>query len=483
MDYFFIHPKHYFNQYQLKKARLFVLLPLTVIVIGLFCQLASNPFGDSNELPHIMYGTLACTIPLYLFRRYGNMVLSGNILTAIYAVTLSEAVFRTGGLYSDNLIWLLLAPMMAMLFSGKTSGFSWLVILLGFTYYIFSIEPGGPTGFRQLAFTFDNSYYLVSYFTLFLAYTVVLSVFVAGTDHIAKELIKEKTQSQLKTEEATQKADALEIAETRLLRKNKELELFASAASHDLREPLRMVKSYTQLLRQQLEPQLDDRKKEFFGYAIDGANRMEVMLNDLLDFARLGNEGEKAVPICLNHAVNQAMNNLAIRIMETSTRLDCEMLPIVEGAETQLVRLFQNLLSNSIKFARKEVPPMISITNGLDHQQQHIIYFKDNGIGIPEKSRERIFNVFERLHAKEAYEGSGIGLAACKKIVENLGGKITVESSAEGAGTTFKIVFPLMEKKYKFLNNLENTVQIEQKQDAKPDKNRAIVPALNLAVQ
>lgn len=317
---------------------------------------------------------------------------------------------------------------------------------------------------------------------MFLAYTVVLSVFVAGTEIIAKELIKEKTQSQLKTEEATQKAEALEIAETRLLRKNKELEQFASAASHDLREPLRMVKSYTKILRQQLDPQLDERNKEFFSYAIEGATRMEVMLNDLLDFARLGNEGEKAISMCLNDAVNQASKNLAIRFIETSTRLQCDVLPIVEGAETQLVRLFQNLMSNSIKFARKDVPPVITISHSTDSPHQHTIYFKDNGIGIPEKSRDRIFNVFERLHSKETYEGSGIGLAACKKIVENLGGKITVETSEVGVGTTFKITIPILDNQIATTGLSQLGIQIEPKSGQHHSLGWPQIPSLNLSV-
>jgi signal transduction histidine kinase len=443
LDNFLIHSKHKTTPYELKKARLFVSLPSFMILLSLICALLSFGLGDFGEMPHILPGALACIVPLWLFRVRGNMKLSGNILVGIYAIIVGEAVFRTGGLYSDNLIWLMFAPMLAMFFAGKSSGFAWLVALCSFAFYVYSIEPGGQHGFRIESYDLDNQYFISSFISMFVAYTFMVTVFVTGSELLAKELISQKNECQLRTVEATQKAEALEIAEVKLLTKNKELEQFAYAASHDLREPLRMIATYSNLLNRRHNGQLDAMNQEFLGFVVDGAARMEVMLKDLLEFARLGNEGEKAIKMDMELAVNHAISNLAIRIQETGASVHCEKLPVVLGAETQLVRLFQNLMSNAIKFARKDVAPVINIRYQLEANRMHTIYCEDNGIGIPKEARERIFNVFERLHGRTAYDGAGIGLASCKKIVNNMGGTISVVDSPNDFGTIFKISIPI----------------------------------------
>ncbi|MCC6725799.1 MAG: hypothetical protein IT258_14915 [Saprospiraceae bacterium] len=442
LDEHFIHEKHKTYNYELKKARLFVVLPLTFIAIGIVCEIISLCIGNNGDMPHIVIGSFLCIIPLLLFRKFGNIVVSGNILTTIFALVVGETVFRTGGLYSDNLLWLMVAPLLAMLFSGKASGAFWLAALCGFAYYVYTLEPGGAHGYRAYDERFDNQYFFISYVIMFFGYTFMVGVFVAGSEILARELIAQKDQCQIRTVEATQKAEALEIAESKLLTKNMELEQFASAASHDLREPLRMIATYSSLLNRRLNGQLDDLNQECLGFVIDGASRMETMLSDLLTFAKLGNEGERYEKLNLNQAINQATVNLTFRIQETQAVVKCDKLPIVTAAETQMVRLFQNLMSNSIKFARKGINPEITIRYENENGKFHHIYFQDNGIGIPDEGRERIFNVFERLNARAEYDGAGIGLASCKKIVNNLGGTIAVLDSPDGVGTLFKISIP-----------------------------------------
>ncbi|MCU0345376.1 MAG: ATP-binding protein [Saprospiraceae bacterium] len=440
VDYF-IHPKYKVSSFCLKKARLFVILPFSIIALSLFSEALAILLGHYEHTPYVALGCGLSFLPIWLFKKYGDASLSGNILTAIYATVVGEAVLWTGGLYSDNLLWLMMVPMMAMLFSGKLSGAVWLALLLGFTYYVYLQEPGGAEGFRYAEADFNNQYFLISFCLLFFVYTFVVGIFMVGNEILAKELIEGKKISQLRTIEATQKAEALAAAEAKLLCKNRELEQFAYAASHDLKEPLRMISAYSSLLDRHASGQLSEPNLEFLAFIKDGAARMNTMLDDLLEFAKLGTDGERAQLVSLHNAVEKAKANLAVKILESGALVKTGALPSLVCAETQMVRLFQNLISNAIKFAREGIVPIIQINSEATDGKSTVIAVRDNGIGIPIVSRERIFQVFERLHSIGAYEGSGIGLASCKKIVDNLSGKIEVVDS-NGQGSVFKITIP-----------------------------------------
>ena len=219
-----------------------------------------------------------------------------------------------------------------------------------------------------------------------------------------------------------------------LERSNAELEQFAYLASHDLQEPLRMVTSFTQLLAQRYQGQLDAEAVTIIGFAVDGAKRMEVLIRDLLTYSRLSSKGQPFQSTNCEEVVDLTLNNLQLIIKETGTSIDRSPLPTLLADRTQLVQLFQNLLSNAIKY-RSDRPPEIEI--GAEAQSDgYLFYVKDNGIGIESKYFERIFAIFQRLHTRNQYPGTGIGLAVCQKIVERHGGKIWVESEF-GQGSTF----------------------------------------------
>ena len=219
-----------------------------------------------------------------------------------------------------------------------------------------------------------------------------------------------------------------------LKRSNKELEQFAYIASHDLQEPLRMVSSFTQLLEEQYKDRLDKNADEFIAYVVDGAKRMQGMIDDLLAYSRITTAGKKFKLVDSNTALSQATDNLQLRIEENNVNIVNDTLPKIIADELQIVRLFQNLIDNAIKFRSKE-SPIIEIT-AKKGSSKWIFSVKDNGIGIDEKYKERIFQIFQRLHTKQKYSGSGIGLSICKKIVERHGGKIWFESEP-GKGSTF----------------------------------------------
>ncbi|MBX6369828.1 MAG: PAS-domain containing protein [Rhodospirillales bacterium] len=225
-----------------------------------------------------------------------------------------------------------------------------------------------------------------------------------------------------------------------LERSNAELEQFAYVASHDLQEPLRMVASYCQLLQRRYKGKLDADADEFIGFAVEGATRMQRMINDLLNYSRVGRKSAGFAPVDLRAAVDTALSGLGAAIEESGARVTVGTLPSVFGEAMLLERLFQNLIANALKFRRDDVKPEIEITAEREEGAWRICV-ADNGIGIEPEYAERIFLLFQRLHERSKYPGTGIGLALCKKVVEHHGGRIWVESEP-GRGSRFKFTLP-----------------------------------------
>ena len=245
-----------------------------------------------------------------------------------------------------------------------------------------------------------------------------------------EELVQERTNElQTANEHLREMTDAL-------ARSNAELEQFAYVASHDLREPLRMVTSFVQMLHRRYHDKLDKDANSYIGFAVDGAQRMEQLIIDLLQYARVGTRGKELVPVDCNKIVQTVLQDLNIAIHESHTTVSINgSLPTVQGDDVQLTQLFQNLIANAIKFRKPDEPPRIEISASRN-EHEWTFNVRDNGIGIEPGFFEKIFVIFQRLHARDKYPGTGIGLAVCKRIVERHGGRIWVESEP-GHGSIF----------------------------------------------
>ncbi|MER5257020.1 MULTISPECIES: sensor histidine kinase [unclassified Streptomyces] len=258
-----------------------------------------------------------------------------------------------------------------------------------------------------------------------------------------QQIVEELGASRRQRDALTQQAAELDVQAVELRRSNTELEQFAYVASHDLQEPLRKVASFCQLLEKRYGDTLDDRAKQYIDFAVDGAKRMQVLINDLLTFSRVGRLNDARVPVDLDQALTKALGNLDTSVRDTGALVEHpQKLPEIVGDPTLLTMLWQNLVGNAVKFHHPERTPRIQITCEED-EGGGVWNFSvtDNGIGIPEEFAEKVFVIFQRLHGRDAYGGTGIGLALCKKIVEHHGGHIWLDSGHTG-GTRICFTLP-----------------------------------------
>lgn len=255
-------------------------------------------------------------------------------------------------------------------------------------------------------------------------------------------------------DEAYQQADqdrqlferSLELTSEELLERNRELsqsnaELrqFAYVASHDLKEPLRMVASFTQLLERRFRDRLDDEGREYIRFARDGAERMQALIDALLTYAQVSTKARPLEPVPCQDVLDEVRASLQVALRDADGRLEIGALPIVMADRIQLGQVFQNLIANALKFRAPERPPVVQVSARGPDAEGWTIAIADNGIGIPDASRERVFGMFQRLHEPGRYPGTGIGLAICKKVVERHGGRIWIEGTDRGATVLFTL--------------------------------------------
>ena len=332
-------------------------------------------------------------------------------------------------------------PVTAFLFAARIWGVVWSIFLVAVLTVMYLLEQTSAESYRYASLAFSSTYYFISYLGLFAGVLGVILLFVRSNDDTLARL--RATTVQLREQEAQTAAqnELLRAKEAELKRSNRDLELFAYVASHDLKEPLRMVSSYAQLLKRSATPILPDKELTYLGYLSDGATRMQVMLDDLLSHSRVGKERQREQNVDLNKVMLLVGNYLRLDLEQSGGSFTFSEMPTVTGRTTHYIQLFQNLVANAIKFRREGVAPVVHIEATTEASGDVVIAVRDNGIGIPAADTQRIFGVFQRLHGRDRFEGSGIGLATVKRILDEIGASIQVQSE-EGLGTTFTIHVP-----------------------------------------
>lgn len=449
---YLIHPQLENNPISYRKALVLSYLHLFLAAFGFIIYLICSLLTLDND-PFLLVGVIICTFLMWVFRKYGNLVLASNCLAFLCFVLMSTSVPNSGGLFSDNLLWLIISPLIALLFGNKKSGFFWLCCLFLFsTYlYLYGTAENYTQIFNQQV---DITYYYISYSFLFLFIFGIVIIFEIGQTLIIK-MLNVKTmlleQQKLEISQKNEEIEAayeqlqlknaeLEATQSKLIYTNGELENFAYAAAHDLKEPLRMIGMYTGLSKKRMVTIQDKPTIEYMTFVTDGVDRMQRLLDDLLQYSRTGKKKEDSKEIDLNSVLFVVISNMVATMKDTQATIIINDLPTIEGSTTEMIQLFQNLIANAIKFRKSDVIPEIKIT-ATDEGDNYLISLDDNGIGIKEEFHEKVFAIFERLHSRSEFEGSGIGLATCKKIVAGAGGKIWLNST-EGIGTTFYFTFP-----------------------------------------
>jgi two-component system sensor kinase FixL len=245
--------------------------------------------------------------------------------------------------------------------------------------------------------------------------------------------------------------EKLKVYAKKLEFSNRELQDFASVAAHDLQEPLRKIQAFSDRLKIKAKPDLKPESVDYLDRIQNSANRMQVLINDLLTYSRVTTKAQPFAEVDLNRVVFQVVSDLEVRMEQSKGFVDFDGLPMIQADETQMHQLFQNLIGNALKFRRPGVDPVVKVianilkASPLRREGPAVeIKIQDNGIGFEEKYLDRIFTIFQRLHGRQEYEGTGIGLAVCRKIVDRHGGLITA-SSALGEGSTFIITLPLQQ--------------------------------------
>ncbi len=257
-----------------------------------------------------------------------------------------------------------------------------------------------------------------------------IAILAEQVDRMRSRILHEYALAEASRMEALEARAVVEEQAEDLRRSNTELEQFAYVASHDLQEPLRKVASFCQLIERRYKGQLDERGEQYIEFAVDGAKRMQQLINDLLTFSRVGRAGNDFAPVDLEQVLAQAERQLELAIDDLDAVVTHDPLPTVDGDHSLLVQLFQNLVGNGVKFRGSEAPRVhIGATRSADDPTMWEFSCSDNGIGIEEQYQDKIFVIFQRLHSRDAYGGTGIGLAMCKKIVEHHGGRLWLDTT------------------------------------------------------
>lgn len=409
------------------------------------CLLVASKLGYLQSAFPLLEIIVLFTGLLILFRYTNSLFLVSNSFLAIVAYFQIMWSLDSGGIYSLDNIFLYIIPLAAYVLSAVRSATCWFILVNIWSIYLFSLTntPEQLQLFRDQTLGFPPSYYLLFCITSSLFSFGLLSIFYYENQNLIKRIEANQAALKLKNKAYAQQTRKLEATQERLKRSNQELEQYAYVTSHDLKQPIRTISSFANLLKRDLQKKevLDEENTQFLSLIINSSNNMLQLVNDLLVYAKL--TATKDVPfknLPLDDVLNNVLTDLQNQIDSNEVNIERAKLPTLDVVPVKINQVFQNIISNAIKFKKKAEPLTIKIhSNEKDAFWELTI--EDNGIGIDKQYQEKIFAPFKKLHSEREYSGSGIGLATCKRIIEMHKGKIWVESEKD-KGTKFIFTLP-----------------------------------------
>jgi signal transduction histidine kinase len=433
---YFLHPSFRKSLIRNRKATILIFAHFFTIFALLSLLFLSETIEKVALIPAF------CAVPLFVaalfyFKKKGGITVSGNILSIMWFATLLPILLNTGGINSCFMPWLYSIIFIMVLVENYVWATIWFSIA---TFTCIGIYVAGRFYPSINASVCNETDAVISYVLVGLFMFLNLIIFERNQVFVIR-MFRRKNE-ELKNQKLALAKNMAELkrVQEELTESNRELEIFAFAASHDLKEPLRMITMYTQLIERGLKKVLDEQTKEYINYVTDGVRRMQLLLDNLLTYSLLGKNKQENIAINLNEKLKKVLLNLTVAIEECDAKVVCFDLPKVMASPTEMIQLFQNIIANALKFRKSDTKPVIEICC-VEEKNEFIFTISDNGIGIKKEDQERVFQLFTRLYSRAQYEGTGIGLATCKKILNKLNGKIWV-TSTEGVGTTFHFTIP-----------------------------------------
>lgn len=422
---------------EFRMAKILILFILLMWLVLLLSMLSTFVLNIETEIPFSITIIALLFISL-VFYKTASLKIGGNITAAFLFLIVGGISVKSGGLYSMDLIFCITASIIAFLTAGKRSGLVWtiIIILTYFIYYILETQYG--ISFIDGNKVGDSDYFLIV--GVLTTTAICGAVWIYENEKGRNIQALEATKKELSSLNASlenkviERTASLKKANLNLLRSNKDLEQFAYVASHDLQEPLRMVGNFVQLLEEEYNEKVDDTGKVYIKFAVDGVSRMSVLIEELLQFSRVGHMGQSLKKHDINTIIKDKLSDLSMIIKSKNAKVEFSKMPSIRCIGGQIGIVFYNLINNALKFNDKEIP-LIKIS--YEENSSHWVFkVSDNGIGMAEGYKEQIFEIFKRLHSKTEYSGTGIGLAVCKKIIHQHHGEISVDSEL-GKGTSF----------------------------------------------
>lgn len=413
---------------------LFFTIAACIVLVFLFWI---NPIGDDTPFLAIA-GFNIFLIGLLKYTGAKNLV--GNLYICLWAITLGNLSLQTGGIYSMDTLSMALIPLVGFALLNHWSGVGWFLLYLVYLYYMWAIidTPAIDEFYRSQTLVFDKDYYVVGGLIIAFFTFGIFSIFYFQNRKLVAQLKANEASLKVHVDKLDKQSILLKQTQDNLRRSNTELEEFAYITSHDLKQPLRTVNSFANLLKNHLDRQdiLDGETAQMLQFIIAGSSKMNLMITDLLAFAKLKKEVDITfTKVSLAKLFNSVLFDLKDQVDTSGVLITLGRLPELQVIPVKMNQLFQNLISNAIKFRKKARQLTIKIeAKETDTHWEFLI--KDNGIGIKKEHQEKIFAPFKKLHNSAEFEGSGIGLATCMHIVKLHKGRIWA-ASVFGEGTTF----------------------------------------------